>query len=349
MNMKAVLFYSPGDIRYTEVEIPKIAPREVLVKVDTALTCGTDVKTYRRGHPLLIKEVPSGFGHEFAGTIVEVGSEVDCAQVGQRVVAANSAPCNNCFYCRIGKPNLCENLDLLNGAYAEYIVIPKHIVENNMIVLPGNVSFEDAAFTEPLAVVLHGIERSDVDVGKTVGVVGIGPIGLMFVKLAKLRGANVIAMGRNPLKLKLAKEFGGADEVVNLTEHENPLEHIRNLTPEGKGLDVVIEAVGMPEIWEQAISLTRKGGTINLFGGCESGTTITIDTKRLHYDELKIISVFHHTPYFVSKAFKLITNKQLDLKQLITETIPLSHLKTALEKHENGEVIKVAIKPGMDN
>ncbi|MGD9580476.1 MAG: zinc-binding dehydrogenase [Vampirovibrionia bacterium] len=349
MKMKAVMFHNPGDIRYSEVEVPNIRPLEVLVKVDTALTCGTDVKTYRRGHPVLIKEVPSGFGHEFSGTVVEVGSEVDKVQVGQRVVAANSAPCNKCFYCRICKPNLCENLDLLNGAYAEYIVVPRHIVESNLIVLPDNVSFEDAAFTEPLAVVLHGIERSDVDVGKTVGVIGIGPIGLMFVKLAKLRGANVIAMGRNPLKLKLAKEFGGADEVVDLTAHSNPIEYIRSLTPEGKGLDVVIEAVGMPEIWEQAISLTRKGGTINLFGGCESGTTITIDTKRLHYDELKLISVFHHTPYFVSKAFRLISNKQLNLKQLISETLPLSQLQTALEKHENGEAIKVAIKPGLDH
>ena len=346
--MKAVLFNNPFDIKYTEIDIPQIKPREVLVKVDTALTCGTDVKTYRRGHPVLMKTLPSGFGHEFSGTVIEVGSEVDNVKIGQRVVPANSAPCDNCFYCRISKPNLCENLDFLNGAYAEYIAIPKQIVEKNMIVLPDNVSFEEAAFTEPLSVVLHGIECSDIDIGKTVGVVGIGPIGLLFVKLAKLSGARVIAMGRNPLKLKLAQDFGEADEVVDLTKYQDPLKYIRSLTPNGKGLDVVIEAVGMPKLWEQAISLTRKGGTINLFGGCESGTSITIDTKRLHYDELKIISVFHHTPYYVSKAFRLIANKQLDLNQLITETMPLSQLQTALEKHDKGEVIKVAIKPGLD-
>ena len=347
MKMKAVLYYKPGEIKYTEVEVPKVGSSDVLIKVDTALTCGTDVKTYKRGHPLLIKEVPSAFGHEFAGTIVEMGPEVEGFKVGQRVVAVNSAPCNRCFYCRINKPNLCEDLDLLNGAYAEYILVPKRIVEQNMIILPDSVTFEEAAFTEPLAVVLHGIEHSDVDVGKTVGVVGLGPIGLMFVRLSKLRGARVIAMGRNPLKRKLAKEFGEADEVVDLLAHSDPAAFIRDLTPEKRGLDVVIEAVGMPEIWEKAISLTRKGGTINLFGGCESGTKIQIDTKRLHYDELKIVSVFHHTPYHVSKAFRLISNKLVDVRKLITENMPLKDLQLALEKHDRGEVIKVAIKPGL--
>jgi len=345
MKMKAVLYYEPGVIKYTEIDKPKIKPNEVLVKINTALTCGTDVKTYKRGHPLLIKSIPSPFGHEFAGTIEKIGSEVDNFEVGQRVVAANSAPCNKCYYCRISKPNLCENLSLLNGAYAEYIVIPKHIVLHNMIVIPDNITFEEAAFTEPLSVVLHGVERSGIDVAKTVGIVGLGPIGLLFVRLSKLRGAKVIAMGRNPLKLKLAKEFGEADEVVDLTKYKNPVEVIRNMTPEGRGLDIAIEAVGLPEIWEKAISLTRKGGTINLFGGCEAGTKVQIDTRRLHYDELKIIGVFHHTPYYFSKAFRLISNKMLDLNQLITDTMPLKDLQLALDMHDQGKAIKIAIKP----
>lgn len=345
MKMNAVVFYAPGDIRYEEIAVPEIDDNELLVKVDTALTCGTDIKTYRRGHPVLIKSTPSPFGHEFSGTIVKAGKYANGFEEGQRVVAANSAPCSRCFYCRLSKPNLCENLDLLNGAYAEYIKIPKNIVEHNTIRIPDHVSFEEAAFTEPLSVVLHGIERSDVELGKTVGIIGIGPIGLMFIKLAKLKGARVIAMGRNPLKLKLAKEFGGADEVVDLTKIDNHVEHIKSLTPEGKGLDVTIEAVGLPEIWEKAIELTRKGGTINLFGGCKAGTTINIDTKRLHYDELKIVSVFHHTPYYVSKAFRLIANGLVDVNPLITDTMPLHHLKEALEKHEKGKAIKVCIKP----
>ena len=285
MMMKAVLFYAPGNIKYTEVEVPEITPTEVMMKIDTALTCGTDVKTFRRGHPVLIKKVPSGFGHEFSGTIEAIGSEVNNFEIGQRVVAVNSAPCNNCYYCRINRQNLCDNLELLNGAYAQYIVIPKNIVAQNMIVIPDNISFEEAAFVEPLAVVLHGIEMSDIEIGKTVGVIGLGPIGLLFVKLAKLKGARVIAMGRNPLKLKMVEEFGNPDEIVDLSKYKHPEKIIMDLTPERKGLDVVIEAVGLPEIWENALSLTRKGGTINLFGGCESGTKIQVDTRRLHYDE----------------------------------------------------------------
>lgn len=346
MKMKAVLFYEPGVIRYSEdVEVPEIKQNEVLVKIDTALTCGTDLKTFRRGHPLLIKKVPSGFGHEFSGTIAAVGSEIVNYSVGQRVVAANSAPCNKCYYCKIAKPNLCDNLEFLNGAYAEYIAIPSRIVDQNMIVIPDHVSFEEAAFTEPLANVIHGIERSDIDVGKTVGVVGLGPIGLLFVRMAKLKGARVIAMGRNPIKLKLAEEFGGADEVVNLTKYEDPEKVIRDLTPQKKGLDVAIEAVGHPDVWEKAINLTRKGGTINLFGGCKSGTTVNIDTRRLHYDELKIISVFHHTPYYFAKAFQYISSGQLDVKKLITDTVTLKDLQKALETMESSKAIKFAVKP----
>lgn len=345
MKMKAVLFYAPGDIRYEEVNIPELKSGEVLVKIDTALTCGTDVKTYKRGHPVLIKSVPSGFGHEFSGVIEKVGSNVLDFSVGQRVVAANSAPCDNCFYCRINKPNLCEHLEFLNGAYAEYIVVPEKIVKHNLLTIPDNVSFQEAALTEPLSVVMHGIDRSCIKKGMTVGVLGIGPIGQMFVKLAKLKGARVIAMGRNPLKLKLANEFGGADEVINLLDFKDPVEHVRQLTPESKGFDVIIEAVGMPEIWEKAISLTRRGGTINLFGGCKSGTKVQIDTRRLHYDELNIISVFHHTPYFVAKALELIATNQVDFSQMITESMPLHDLKKAFDKYEKSEVIKVAIKP----
>ena len=198
MKMKAVRYYAPLDIRYEEVNVKEPAEGEVVVKVEAALTCGTDVKTLRRGHPLLIKEVPSGFGHEFSGTIFKLGDGVEGFNVGDRVVAANSAPCGECFFCRRGEENLCENLYLLNGAYAQYITIPRLIVEKNLIKIPDSLSFKKAAFCEPLANVAHGIGRTPIKPGDTVGVVGIGPIGLMFARLAKLKGAKVIAMGRNP-------------------------------------------------------------------------------------------------------------------------------------------------------
>ena len=158
MKMKAIQFYSPLNISYEDVEINDPKEGEVQVKIMAALTCGTDVKTYKRGHPVLIKKVPSGFGHEFSGIISKVGKNVVGFKEGDRVVAANSAPCGECFFCKRGDYNLCENLEFLNGAYAEYINVPQSIVKRNLLHLPDDLSFERAAFAEPLANVVHGIE-----------------------------------------------------------------------------------------------------------------------------------------------------------------------------------------------
>ena len=325
--MKAVRYYAPLDIRYEEVNIKEPAEGEVLVKVEAALTCGTDVKTLKRGHPLLIKETPSGFGHEFSGTIAKLGEGVEGFEVGDRVVAANSAPCGECFFCRKGEENLCENLYLLNGAYAQYITIPKLIVEKNLIKIPDSVSFRRAAFSEPLANVVHGIVRTPINKGDTVGIVGIGPIGLMFARLAKLKGARVIAMGRNPLKLKAAHDFAQADEIIDLKKYPNPKELILSLTPEKRGLDVAVECVGLPEIWESMFGLVRRGGTVHLFGGCSSGTTVNIDTRRIHYDEVNVVSVFHHTPKYFREALRLISTGEVDVEKLITKTMQMKYAK----------------------
>lgn len=345
MKMNAVRFYAPENIKYEETDIKDPKNGEVRVKIEVALTCGTDLKTYRRGHPVLIKKTPSGFGHEFAGVVEAVGKNVTNFAVGDRVVAANSAPCGECYFCKRGLYNLCENLEFLNGAYAEYINVPERIVKKNMIRIDDDLSFEKAAFCEPLANVVHGIANMDIQKGQTVAVVGIGTIGLMFVRLAKLKGAKVIAAGRNPLKIKLAKEFGGADEVIDLTKYKNPDKILLSLTEEGKGFDAAIECVGLPEIWERMFKLVRKGGMINLFGGCKSGTTINIDTRRLHYDELKVIGVFHHTPQYFREAYELISSGKVDVEKLITHVMPLSQTEQALKMVAESKAIKVLLKP----
>ena len=345
MKMKAIQFYEPLNIKYEEVEIKDPKDGEVQVKIMAALTCGTDVKTYRRGHPVLIKKIPSGFGHEFSGVITKVGKNVVGFKVGDRVVAANSAPCGECFFCKRGEYNLCEKLEFLNGAYAEYINVPQAIVKRNLLHLPDDLSFERAAFAEPLANVVHGVEKTGIKAGQTVGVVGLGPIGLMFVKLAKLKGAKVIAAGRNPLKLKMAKEFGDADEIVDLNKYKNPEKIFLNFSEEKKGLDVAVECVGLPEIWESMFTYVRRGGTVHLFGGCKQGTSISIDTRRLHYDEIKVLSIFHHTPLYFREALRLIYEEKLPVEKLITETVPLELAEEGLIKHMNGRALKVLIKP----
>lgn len=343
--MKAIQFYAPEDIRYEEVPIQEPQRGEVLVKIMAALTCGTDVKTFRRGHPVLIKSVPSGFGHEFSGVVAKLGEGVTNFKVGDRVVAANSAPCGECFFCKKGQYNLCENLQFLNGAYAEYITVPARIVEKNMIKLPDDLSFEEAAFTEPLANVVHGAERTNIKEGQSVGIIGIGPIGLMFAKYAKLKGARVIVGGRNEIKLRLAKEFAGVDEVVDLKNTENVEEVFKNFSDEGRGLDVAIECVGLPEIWEQTFSLVRAGGTVHFFGGCKKGSEIKLSTTKMHYGDIKILSVFHHTPEYVRKALDLIATHQMDVKKLITEEISLDKLPYAMQQHIEGKAIKFLVKP----
>ncbi len=343
--MKAVLYYGPKNIKYEDTMIKPLSEGEILVKVEAALTCGTDVKTYRRGHPVLIKSVPSGFGHEFSGTVAEVAEGVTNVKVGDRVVCANSAPCGECFYCKREEYNLCENLDLLNGAYAEYIVVPSRIVQKNTLILPDNLSFAKAAFCEPLANVVHGAARTEIKAGQTVGVIGIGPIGLMFARLAKLQGARVIVAGRNPIKLKLADEFAHADEIVDLKRYSNPEKIFKDFSDEKKGLDVAIECVGMPEIWELVFSCVRPGGTVHFFGGCKSGSTVCFDTTKMHYGDIKMMSVFHHTPKYFREALDLISSGKIEVEKLITDTLPLDKVQYAMERHIAGDAIKFLIKP----
>jgi L-iditol 2-dehydrogenase len=342
--MKAILFYAPGDIRYGETPRPTAGPGQILVAIQAALTCGTDLKTYRRGHPVLIKETPSVFGHEWAGVIAEIGPGVEGFAVGQRVVAPNSAPCGRCFYCQRERPSLCEDLQLLNGAYAEYIAVPARIVQKNLLLIPDGVTFKQAPMIEPLACAIHGIERSKIQLGDTVCVIGHGPIGLMLTRLATLKGARVIVVGRNPLKLEKARQFG-AQAVVDITTVADPVDAVRSLSPGGRGVDVAIEAVGLPETWEQALAMTRRGGLANLFGGCESGTHIRVDTRRPHYDELEIIGVFHHTPQYVRTALSLIASGQIDADALITHEMPLERLEEAFQLMISGATLKVAILP----
>ncbi len=347
-TMRAALFYEPGVVRYEEIPVPQAGPGEIVVKINTALTCGTDIKCYRRGHPVLLKTFPSPFGHEFAGIVHAVGEGVTRFEPGDRVVAANSAPCYNCFYCHKGKHNLCENLDLLNGAYAEYMKIPTQIVRHNTYRIPDHLSFEAAAFTEPLAVSLRGVELSNVTAGDRVAIIGTGPIGQLLVKLAKWKQAHVTVLGRNPRKLALAKTFGGADETISLKEWPSSEAIRQTFTPNGQGFDIVIEAAGQPTTWEQAIELVRKGGLVNLFGGCQSGTSINVDTRRLHYDEITLISLFHHTPFFFQKALDLMSTCEVDPIALVHRVMPMAEFETALQLVEAGEAIKIALKPELD-
>ena len=345
-KMTAAVLYGKEDVKIEKVPIPLVEDGEVLVKVQVALTCGTDLKVYQRGYHARMIVPPALFGHELAGVIEEVGAGVRGFKKGMRVVALNSAPCQMCFYCSRHQENLCEDLLFNNGAYAEYIRVPKRIVELNMLAIPPHVSFEEAAIVEPLACVLRGLHETGVEIGDTVTVIGAGPIGLMFVHVAQAVGCNVIAVVKRESQIESARKMG-AHDVVHIGSVANPVDAVRALSPAGRGSDVVIEAVGRPEAWVWATEMVRKGGTVNFFGGCAKGAKVELDTNRLHYSEVTLKATFHHTPDTVRKAFALIAEKKIRPADYITGEAPLSRLQEVLQhmKNRNGD-IKTAIIPG---
>jgi L-iditol 2-dehydrogenase len=351
-TMTAAVLYGREDVRIEQVPVPHAAPGELIVRVFAALTCGTDLKVFRRGYHALMIQPPALFGHEFAGVVAEVGAGVTSFAVGDRVVPINSAPCGTCYFCRRDQENLCQDLLFNNGAYAEYIRIPARIVEKNTLLAPEHVSLEDAALTEPLACALHGFEDSNPHPGDTVAVIGGGPLGLMIMHVAALAGCQVIAVVRHDAQAAAARALGVA-QVVRTTLTEDPVEAVRALTADQRGVDIAIEAVALPETWEQAVGMVRNGGVVNFFGGPEAGTEVRLDTNRLHYGDLTLKATFHHTPAICRRAMALIAGGSFQARHFITGHAPLAGLKQAfaelLNRSNHASHIKIAILPHEDD
>ena len=316
-TMRAAVLHGKENLRVETVPKPAAGPGELVVRVDAALTCGTDLKVFRRGYHAKMLTLDRLFGHELAGTVVEVGDGVTVFKVGDRVVPLNSAPCDECFYCLAGQQNLCEELLFNNGAYAEFIRVPARIVEKNTLPVPDGMPLEYAALCEPLACVVRGLAQSEVRAGQTVIVLGAGPIGLLFLHAAMLAGAHVIAVVKRTDQVATARSLG-AEQVVRIADVEDAVEAARALTPGGRGADVVFEAVATPEAWQWALRMARKGGVVNLFGGPPAGTAAEFDTNLIHYSDLNIKASFHHTPATVRAAFELLRSGRFECGKFLT-------------------------------
>jgi L-iditol 2-dehydrogenase len=321
--MLAAVLYGKEDLRMERVAVPRAGVGEIVLRVGAALTCGTDLKVYRRGYHATMLKPPIPFGHELAGVVVEVGAGVTRFRVGDRVVPLNSAPCDKCYWCGKGQQNLCEDLLFNNGAYAEYLRIPARIVEKNTLAIPNGMPLEHAALTEPLACVMRGLEESGARAGDTMVVIGAGPIGLMFLHAATLAGVRVIAVVKREDQVEAARVFGAA-EVVRVGDSGDLVAEVRALTPARRGADVVIEAVATPKTWEQAVGMVRKGGVVNFFGGPPSGTVVALDTNRLHYGDITLKASFHHTPATARRAFELLKSGRFKCREYITGTAALA-------------------------
>lgn len=338
--MKAAILAKDGTLKVKDVIAPQAQAGEIIMKVMSATTCGTDVKTYHRGHPNIhVEDGGIIFGHEASGIVHEIGEGVTKFKVGDRIAAHNSAPCHKCFSCSIGNYSMCDNLKVIKGAWAEYVKIPAEIVAENVFLMPEEMSFTTASLLEPLSCAVYGVDESNIQLGDIVVVNGCGPIGLMMLKCAKLKGAYVIACDFNPLRLETAKKVG-ADAIVDLNLEKDQVAAVRNLTPNQRGVDVAIEATGVPSVWEKNILMTRKGGLVMEFGGCKPGTTITIDTELLHYAQLTIKGVYHTTPKHVKIAFDLLTRGEFPAEFFVTKSYHIDDALEALLAHAEGRAIK---------
>ena len=344
--MMAAVLYGCESLKVEKVAIPRPGADDLLVRVKVALTCGTDLKVWKQGYHARMISPPAIFGHELAGVVEEAGEGVqDRFRAGMRVVAANSAPCNECFFCQKDRPNLCENLVFINGAYAEYALIPARILRENVMEIPPHLSFLDAALVEPLACVLRGIDETGIRPGDTTVVIGCGPIGLKFIRILSGRGVRVIAVGKRASQIKAAERLGAA-AAFDVSGIDNPIRAVRQMTHRHFGADSVIEAVGSPATWQWAMQMVRCGGTVNLFGGCPGETKVEIEPSRLHYSEITIKSTFHHTPRFIREALDTIARGEVSAADFVTGEIRLSELPDLFHhmKNRNGQ-LKVAVMP----
>lgn len=360
--MLAALLYGKEDLRLESVADPVPSVGEVVIQVTAATTCGTDLKVWRRGGHARMLKPPTLFGHEAAGQIVAVGSGVENWQVGDRVVPNNSGPCMKCFFCQRLEYSLCPNLTWNNGTFAEYLKIPAPIVQHNMLKVPDDLPDEMASMTEPLACVLHGVARSNLKADNRVVVLGDGAIGLMFVGVLANRASEVILFGGNDERLEIGKKLGasktfnyhrlsdraqsGSNQVEGGISGNIP-DVVRDLT-EGWGADIVIEATGVPSVWETAIACARPGATVNLFGGCPKDTNITVNTEQLHYNELTLKGVFHNTPRYVREALSLLALRTIPFELLVSDRRPLKDLEQVFRDMGDRKVIKVAIANASD-
>jgi L-iditol 2-dehydrogenase len=342
-EMRAAVLHGREDVRIERLAVPHPGPGELLVRNRVALTCGTDVKVFRRGYHARMIVPPAVFGHELAGVVEEAGEGVSQPSPGTPVVVANSAPCGRCHYCGAGRENLCDDLLFWNGAYAEFSLVPARIVATGVVPVPEGVPLRQAALTEPLACVVRGIAECGIAAGQWVAVIGVGPVGLMLVALARQRGAQVVAVGRRRVRLARALDLG-AHAAVPAADGELAA-RLRRESPGERGFDVVIDAAGSAETADAAIRAVRKGGRVNLFAGCPSDARVSFDAARLHYEELTITSSFHHTPAAFREALRLIAERRLDAASLITGEAPLERLPEILKRAHGDPGLKIAILP----
>jgi L-iditol 2-dehydrogenase len=344
--VRAGYLIAPRQIEVREDEVPAAAPGGIVVRIRVALTDGTDLKAFRRGHPQM--PMPTRFGHEFSGDVAAVGDGVVKFGVGDAIACVHSAACGACRWCARDREELCEHVmhTKILGAYAEFFAVPAHIVERNAFRKPSGLSYEAAAFLEPLACVVHSLETLSPQAASRIVVIGDGGFGILHALVARHSyGADVTLVGRRTERMELARALG-VPAVIDARDLDSQelVAAIGRLT-EGRGADAVIECTGTQETWELAPALAGRGGTVSLFGGLPPGSAVSFDAAHLHYDGLRIISPFHFTSRAVRAAYELLAREEIDVVPLISATYALDRLPEAFAALDMGHGVKLAIAP----
>ncbi len=341
---RVLYLLGPETVELREETVPDPAAGELVLRVDAATTCGTDLKVFLAGgHPRMLRP-PCPFGHEMAGTVAAVGGAADGWNEGDTVVVANSASCGDCAMCRAGRENLCRELDYLNGAFADYVRVPARFVRRSVHRRPRHIEPAVAALAEPLACVLHGVSAVAADLPEEVLVLGGGPIGQMFTAELARRGRRVVLADPVGVRREMAERLGAADTVA-VSGGEDDAERLRSSL--SGGAQLVVEATGVPRAWHTAMEVAALGGTVMLFGGCPQGTTVPLDTHRLHYSELTVLGIYHHRPATFAEALDLLGTGGLDLSPLVEAQHGLEGVEAVLRAMQRREILKGAIRPAV--
>jgi L-iditol 2-dehydrogenase len=341
--MLAAFLLGPGQLSLQDIPTPQPDTDEIVLKIGAALTCGTDLKALRRGHPKW--PPPTRFGHEYAGTVVARGTQVTNVREGNEVMLVPTGPCGSCFYCERQQENLCTSLmeTYVLGGYGEYLTVPARVIRTNLFLKPASLSFTEAALLEPLSCVVFGLQPISLRFDDIAVIIGAGAIGLLHLVVLRALGVErVYVIARNPQRAQAARDLGAYGIIA--PSAEDAREEVLAVTA-GRGADLVIECTAQPRVWEVSLFLARPGGQVVLFGGCPAGTTVSFDTYRIHYDQVSILSPFHFTPQAVRRAYELLTAGKIPASKLISGTYPLSQLPCAFDLLQQGEGIKYAVIP----
>lgn len=337
--MKAAVFYGPYDIRIEERDVPKYGKNDVLIKLRAAYVCGTDVHIYSGNFDV---PAPLIIGHNYSGEIEAVGSDVRDFRQGDRVMVEPVRYCDECFYCQMGRYNICSHRVLpgmeKDGAFAEYTAVPSR----NAFKIPEKVSFEEAAAMEPAAVALHAMDFAKPLIGEYVAIIGQGPMGLVQTQMARLCGLKVIAVDLIPYRLELAKKLG-ADHVVNASRSD-PVKEVVGLT--GEGADIVLESSGSVKGVKLTTKLARPAGRIVIVGSSRELLKHGPNSEEILTKELIVYGVAG-SAWKYSLAMNLVAEGKIDIKSLITHRFPLEEIKGALEtaRRKEKNVVMVLVIP----